>query len=67
MHLWSDGKVYRILKGSKKERPNVQILFYAFAYVTITNILLAKASHVAEEKFKSNSLPLDNSHTQRGM
>lgn len=59
MHLWSNGRVYRILKGSKRERPNVQILFYAFAYVKITNILLANASQVAKLKFRSNSLPPD--------
>lgn len=43
--------------------------FYAFACVMITNILLAKTSHAAKDKFKSDSLPLlsDESHTQRGM
>lgn len=45
----------------------MQWLFYASACVTIANIPPAKAGHVAKDKFKSYSLPLGKSHTQRGM
>lgn len=69
--IGSPGRVHMVetaefSKAAREGKAHMQILLHVFACV-MAPTLLAKASHTAKDEFKSDSLPLEESHTQRAM